>query len=118
LDASGIYGAFLGGNPSTLSADSIKALPDTARLVLYDVEHEIDLVACRARMVYRIAELMATGATGSGRTVIAEAAGVDVQTFRKFLEGGHVTPENLISIIERGLGLKFADVVKPAKGVA
>jgi hypothetical protein len=84
-------------------------------MVLYDIEHLVDLEACRVHMPYRVAELLAAGKLGSGREVIAEAADVDPKTLRTFLDGGRVSPESMIAIIERGLGLKFADIVKPAK---
>jgi len=90
-------------------------VPSTLRILLYDIEHVVDLDACRAAMPFRVAELRAADPDTGGRELIAKAADVDVQTLRKFLDGGRVSPESLIDIIERGLGLKLADIVKPAK---
>lgn len=90
-------------------------VPEKARILLYDVEHVVDLEACRMAMPYRIAELLSAGKTGSGREIIAEAAGVDPKTLRSFLGGRRVSPESLIDIIERGLGLTLADILKPTK---
>jgi len=107
----------LSKDASTASVEPVKAskVPSTAKVVLYDVEHIVDLEACRHAMPYRIAELRATDQAASGRELIARAADVDPKTLRTFLDGGRVSPESLIDIIERGLGLKFADVVRPAK---
>jgi hypothetical protein len=89
--------------------------PASVRIVLYDMEHEVDLDACRAAMPYRVAELRAADPDTGGRELIAKAADVDPKTLRTFLGGGRVSAESLIDIIERGLGLKLADVVKPVK---
>jgi len=75
----------------------------------------VDLEACRIQMPRRIAELLAEGKSGAGTELVAAAADVDPKTIRTFLDGGRVRPETLIAIVERGLGLKFGDVVKPAK---
>jgi len=101
----------------TASGQSTKPpkVPSTVRILLYDVEHLVDLEACRAHMPFRIAELRVNDQDGSGRELIARAADVDPKTLRTFLDGGRVSPESLIDIIERGLGLKLADIVKPAK---
>lgn len=90
-------------------------VPSSARILLYDIEHIVDLEACRAAMPYRVAELREADQDASGRELIARAADVDPKTLRTFLDGGRVSPESLIDIIERGLGLKLADIVKPAK---
>lgn len=105
------------GHPNTLSAQSVKTpkVPQTARILLYDVEHIVDLEACRLAMPLRVAELRAADGNTGGRELVARAAGVDPKTLRTFLDGGRVSPESLIDIIERGLALKFADIVKPAK---
>ncbi len=101
----------------TAQAGSIKAqkVPSQARIVLYDIEHLVDLEACRRAMPFRIAELRENDQDGSGRELIARAANVDPKTLRTFLDGGRVSPESLIDIIERGLALKLADIVRPAK---
>lgn len=66
-------------------------------------------------MPYRVAELISAGAEGGSQAVVAAAADVDPKTLRTFLDGGRVSVESMIAIIERGLDLKFADVVTPAK---
>ncbi len=101
----------------TASDGSIKAanVPAKARILLYDVEHIVDLDACRRRMPYRVAELLSSGAEGGGQAVIAAAADIDPKTLRTFLDSGRVSAESMIAIIERGLGLKFADIVTPAR---
>jgi len=100
-----------------LASNSLKTakLPATGKIVLYDVEHIVDLEACRAAMPFRVAELRAEDPETGGRELIARAADVDPKTLRTFLDGGRVSPESLIDIIERGLGLKLADIVKPTK---
>jgi len=66
-------------------------------------------------MPFRVAELLATGEQGSGRELIAKAAEVDAKTLRTFLDGGRVSPESLIAIIVKGLGLVVSEIAKPAE---
>jgi hypothetical protein len=82
---------------------------------LYNVDHVVDLEACRVHMPIRIAELREKDQDTAGVALVAKAANVDPKTLRTFLDGGRVRPESLIDIIERGLGLNFEDIVKPAK---
>lgn len=105
-------------DPITASNGSIKApkVPASSHVLLYDIEHIVDLDACRRAMPQRVADLRGKAdELVGGRELVARAAGVDPKTLRTFLDGGRVSAESLIDIIERGLALKFADVVKPAK---
>ena len=61
------------------------ALPATSHLSLYGVVYAVDLETCRARMLDRVAELRVHGDRG-GMQLVADAAGVDRATLRRFFE--------------------------------
>lgn len=89
--------------------------PATARISLYGVTYEVDLAACRIRLLQRVAELSANDPRG-GMQLVAEAAGVDRATLRRFFEGAKkLSVESFTSIITRGLLLDMATVATPVK---
>ena len=85
------------------------------RIVLFEEEHLLDLSACRRAMPFRVAELRAADPDAGSQELIAKAAGVDPKTLRTFLDGGGVSAEKLVDIVERGLALKLADVLRPVE---
>ncbi|HEV2036929.1 MAG TPA: hypothetical protein VGU71_22485 [Candidatus Dormibacteraeota bacterium] len=100
--------------------------PASARVSLYGVEYTVDLEACRVRMLERVAELRnvppALGVMGfrrkGGMQAVAEVAGVDRATLRRFFEGRPLTVETFTAIITRGLQLDVRAVAKPHEAVA
>lgn len=90
--------------------------PDTAHISLYGIRYTVDLETCRMRLLERVAELRNV-ADGSrrrkgGMQVVAEAAGVDRATLRRFLKGERLTVETFTTIITRGLQLDMRTVLK------
>jgi hypothetical protein len=85
-----------------------------AQVSLYGVRYEVDLAACRARLLERVAELGVKEGKGGGMELVAGAAGVSRTTLRLFLEGQKVSVESFVAIITRGLNLAVSDVAKAA----
>lgn len=90
--------------------------PAQSRVSLYGIPYNVDLEACRVRMVERVAELGQDKVQGDGRggmTLVAEAAGVNYMTLRRFFEGNErMSVESFVAIITRGLKLDLNDVAK------
>lgn len=95
-------------------------MPTTASFSMYGVTYLVDLEACRIRMLERVAELTATpphprgGPRHGGMQTIAEEAGVDRATLRRFFRGERLTVETFVSIITRGLKLDVSAVARKA----
>jgi hypothetical protein len=85
--------------------------PAVSRMSLYGVVYAVDLEACRARMLERVAELRIHGDRG-GMQLVAEAAGVDRATLRRFFEGQRLTVESFTAIVTKGLQLDLQVVAK------
>ena len=91
------------------------ATPNTAHISLYGIRYTVDLETCRMRLLERVAELrnVADGSRRKGgMQVVAEAAGVDRATLRRFLKGERLTVETFTTIITRGLQLDMRTVLK------
>ena len=89
--------------------------PSTGHLSLYGLTYEVDLAACRARMLERVAELGAERGRG-GMDLVAAAAGCSRSTLRLFLAGRKVSVESFVSIITRGLVLDVPSVARVVDG--
>lgn len=89
----------------------------TARISLHGVEYELDLEACRSALVERSIELRRkSGGKGSSFELVAEAAGVDRKTLRRFFNGERVHVDSFADIVTRGLKLNAPDVLRRVHG--
>jgi AcrR family transcriptional regulator len=87
---------------------------DVARVKLYGTRYELDLAACRQKLLERAVELGA-GPRKGGMKLIAEAAGVHYMTVYRFFDGSRpLETDSIIAIVTRGLGLRLNDVAKVA----
>lgn len=86
--------------------------PPVTRHSFYGNAYEVDLMACRARMFERVAELRQSQPGMGGMQVIADAAGVDRATLRRFFRGERLSVESFTDIITRGLKLDVQAVAK------
>jgi len=75
----------------------------------YGISYEVDLEACRERMLERAAELVGKE-PGSGLALVAQAAGVSYKTVDRFFAAEPIRVESFVRIITRGLGLAVKDV--------
>ncbi len=85
--------------------------PAVSHVSLYGVVYAVDLEACRVRMLNRVAELRLAGDRG-GMQLVAEAAGVDRATLRRFFGGHRLTVESFTSIVTKGLQLDLQVVAR------
>lgn len=85
--------------------------PSHALVRLYNVDYSVDLESCRVRLLERVAELRLSDGNRAGMQAVAEAAGVDRATLRRFLRGEKLRVETFTSIITRGLQLNMRDVI-------
>lgn len=86
--------------------------PSVARITLHGVEYLLDLESCRSALVERSIELRKkSGGKGSGFELVADAAGVDRKTLRRFFNGDKVQVDSFADIVTRGLKLNAPDVL-------
>jgi AcrR family transcriptional regulator len=79
---------------------------------IYGVVYAVDLETCRMRMAERAAELLREQPGMGGMQAIADAAGVDRATLRRFFRGERIYIESFMAIVTRGLRLDFQAVAK------
>ena len=91
--------------------------PAVSRVSFYGTVYAVDLATCRARMLERIAELRQLQPGMGGMQVIADAAGVDRATLRRFFRGERLSVESFTDIVTRGLKLDL-QVVAQREAVA
>lgn len=84
--------------------------PDVGHTSLYGITYKVDLAACRAQMVQRVAEMRDIEPDKAGMQLVAEAAGVDRETLRRFFRGQKLSVETFTAIITRGLKLDLQEV--------
>lgn len=85
--------------------------PAVSRMSMYGVVYAVDLDVCRERMAERVFELRLQQPGMGGMQVVADAAGVDRATLRRFFRGDRLSVESFTDIVTRGLGMDFQAVV-------
>lgn len=85
---------------------------------IYGVVYAVDLETCRVRMAERVAQLLQDAPGMGGMQAIADAAGVDRATLRRFFRGDRLSMETFVAIVTRGLRLDFQVVARRAEKVA
>jgi AcrR family transcriptional regulator len=86
--------------------------PAVSRMSMYGVVYAVDLAACRERMAERVFELRKEQPGMGGMQVIADAAGVDRATLRRFFRGERLSVECFQDIVIRGLQMDFQAVAR------
>lgn len=87
--------------------------PSVARVSLYGVNYEVDLVACRVRLAERAAQL-GVGPGRSAVSVIAKAASVHPMSVYRFFDCKRpLSAESFLAVLVRGLALELRAVAKP-----
>lgn len=89
--------------------------PAVSQMSIYGVVYAVDLDVCRERMAARAAELLREQPGMGGMQAIADAAGVDRATLRRFFRGDRLNVESFVAIVTRGLQLDFQVVAKRAQ---